>query len=147
MAAIRSASTTWDGDLAHGKGQITATTSTALNSLPVTWASRIEKADGRTSPEELVAAAHATCYSMALSHILGTSKTPPQHLEVEAVVTFAQAGDGFKVESSALTVQGVVPGIDAAAFTQAAEAAKENCPISLALKGNVELSVKATLKS
>jgi len=146
MAAIRRATVTWEGDLAHGKGLVDADTSKAFTGLPVTWASRIERADGRTSPEELLAAAHASCYSMALSHILGQGKTPPQRLRVEAVVTFEQAGEGFRVASSALTVRGTVPGVDATGFQQAAEAAKENCPISLALHGNVALSVEATLE-
>jgi len=114
--------------------------------LPVTWASRTERADGRTSPEELLASAHASCYAMALSHTLGQSNTPPQRLQVEAVVTFEQVGEGFKVASSALTVRGSVPGVDAAGFRQAAEAAKDNCPISQALHGNVQLSVEVTLE-
>ncbi|MCA1598681.1 MAG: OsmC family peroxiredoxin, partial [Chloroflexi bacterium] len=110
MAAIRRATVTWEGDLAHGKGLLDADTSKAFTGLPVTWASRTERADGRTSPEELLASAHASCYAMALSHTLGQSNTPPQRLEVEAVVTFEQVGEGFKVASSALTVRGSVPG-------------------------------------
>jgi len=147
MAAVRRATVTWEGDLAHGKGQLSADTSKAFSDLPVTWASRIERADGRTSPEELLGAAHASCYAMALSHILGLGKTPPQRLQVEATVTFEQTDGGFKVASSALTVQGTVPGLDAAGFQQAAEQAKDNCPISQALKGNVTLSVQATPQS
>ena len=147
MAAIRRASVTWEGDLAHGKGLVTADTSKAFSELPVTWASRIERADGRSSPEELLASAHASCYAMALSHILGQGKTPPQRLQVESVVTFEQAGDGFKVSSSALSVRGSVLGLDADGFRQAAETAKDNCPVSQALHGNVQLSVEATLDS
>lgn len=146
MAGIRRATVTWEGDLAHGKGLLDADTSKAFTNLPVTWASRIERADGRTSPEELLASAHSSCYAMALSHILGQGKTPPQRLQVEAVVTFEQAGPGFKVSSSALTVRGTVHGLDADGFRQAAEAAKENCPISQALRGNVRLSVEPTLE-
>lgn len=146
MAAIRRATVTWEGDLAHGKGLLDADTSKAFTNLPVTWASRIERADGRTSPEELLASAHSSCYAMALSHILGQGKTPPRRLQVEAVVTFEQAGEGFKLSSSALTVRGAVPGLDADGFRQAAEAAKENCPISQALHGNVQLSVEPTLE-
>lgn len=145
MAAIRNATASWEGDLAHGKGVVSADTSKAYSDLAVTWGSRTGGAEGRTSPEELLASAHASCYAMALSHILGQGGTPPQRLQVTAAVTFEQTGDGFKVASSALTVQGVVPGIDAAGFQQAAETAKDNCPISQALRGNVQLSVEATL--
>ncbi|GAC1431764.1 MAG: OsmC family protein [Chloroflexota bacterium] len=145
MAAIRRAAVTWEGDLARGKGLLDAASSGAFSALPVTWASRVEKADGRTSPEELLAAAHASCYAMALSAGLGTAGTPPRKLEVSAVVTFEQTGGGFKVASSALTVRGEVPGLDAAGFQKAAESAKDNCPISQALHGNVQLSVEATL--
>ena len=147
MAAIRRAECVWDGDLASGSGSVSAATSQAFSGLGVTWASRTESADGRTSPEELVAAAHASCYCMALSAGLGRAGTPPERLETSATVTFDQVEGGFKVVSSALTVTGRVPGIDADAFRDAAEAAKDGCPISQALKGNVELSVEATLES
>ncbi len=145
MTAIRRAECVWNGDLASGSGSVSAATSKAFGSLPVTWASRTEAADGRTSPEELVAAAHASCYCMALSAGLGRAGTPPERLETSATVTFDQVDGGFKVVSSALTVRGRVPGIDADAFRDAAEAAKDGCPISQALKGNVDLSVEATL--
>jgi lipoyl-dependent peroxiredoxin len=145
VAAIRRARAVWTGDLIHGKGLLTAESSGAFKDAPVTWASRTEKPDGKTSPEELVAAAHASCFSMALSFGLGNAGTPPQRLEVTAVVTFEQVPGGFKVKSSALEVKGTVPGVDAAGFQKAAEAAKDGCPISQALKGNVELSVKASL--
>jgi osmotically inducible protein OsmC len=147
MAAIRTANAVWQGDLMSGSGVVSASTSGAFSELPVTWASRTESADGRTSPEELIAAAHASCFCMALSHGLGQAGTPPQRLEVSATVTFVPVEGGFKVASSALTVKGSVSGIDAAGFSQAAEAAKDGCPISGALKGNVELSVEATLES
>lgn len=147
MAAIRRADATWEGDLTSGQGAVTASTSHVFNDLPVTWGSRTESAGGRTSPEELVAAAHASCFSMALSHGLGEAGTPPQKLEVSASVTFDRVEGGFKVVSSALTVRGRVAGIDEAGFRQAAEAAKDGCPISQALKGNVELSVEATLEA
>ena len=146
MAAIRRAECVWDGDLASGSGSVSAATSQAFSGLGVTWTSRTESADGRTSPEELVAAAHASCYCMALSAGLGRAGTPPERLETSATVTFDQVDGGFKVVSSALTVRGRVPGIDADAFRDAAEAAKDGCPISQALKGNVELSVEATLE-
>jgi lipoyl-dependent peroxiredoxin len=142
--AERTASCTWEGDLAHGNGVVTGA-SGALDELAVTWASRTERSDGKTSPEELVAAAHASCYCMSLSHMLGEAGTPPEKLETSATVTFAQVEGGWKVASSALTVKGIVPGVDAAGFKKAAEDAKDGCPISGALKGNVELSVEATL--
>ena len=147
MAAVRRAEASWNGDLMSGSGVVSAVTSGAFTSLPVTWGSRTEKSDGRTSPEELVAAAHASCYCMALSAGLGRAGTPPESLEVSAEVTFDKVGDGWKVTSSRLTVVGSVPGADAAGFQSAAEAAKDGCPISGALKGNVELSVEATLVS
>ncbi len=146
MAAIRQADVTWEGDVATGSGGVSATTSQAFTRLPVTWASRTQAADGRTSPEELVAAAHASCYSMALSARLGRAGTPPQKLEVSATVTFDQVEGGWRVVSSALKVNGIMPGIDAASFPEAAEGAKDGCPISQALKGNVALSVEATLQ-
>ena len=147
MAAERQAHVTWDGDLASGQGVVSADTSRAFGSLPVTWASRTESAQGRTSPEELVAAAHASCFAMALSFGLGQAGTPPQNLEVSASVTFDNVEGGWRVISSALTVRGRVPGIDAATFRQAAEEAKDGCPISQALKGNVALSVETTLEN
>ena len=146
MAAKRRADAIWEGDLVSGKGVVTASTSRTFSQLPVTWASRTESADGRTSPEELVAAAHASCFSMALSAGLAHAGTPPTRLEVSATVTFDQIGDGWKVASSDLEVTGLVPGMDVADFQRAAEAARDGCPISQALKDNVALSVKATLK-
>jgi lipoyl-dependent peroxiredoxin len=145
MAAVRRADATWEGDLTSGSGVVSANTSRLFTDLPVSWASRTAASDGRTSPEELLAAAHASCFAMALAHNLNGAGTPPQRLEVSATVTFDQVGGGWRVVSSALTVQGRVQGADGAAFQQAAEAAKDGCPISQALKGNVDLSVEATL--
>lgn len=145
MAATRRARVVWTGDLMKGDGKVTAESSGLFREAPVTWASRTERSDGKTSPEELLAAAHASCFAMALSFGLGNAGTPPQRLEVTAVVTFEQVPGGFRVKSSALEVAGTVPGLDAAGFQRAAEGAKDGCPISQALKGNVELSVKATL--
>ncbi len=145
MAATRRARVVWTGDLMKGSGKVTAESSGLFKDAAVTWASRTERSDGKTSPEELLAAAHASCFAMALSFGLGNAGTPPQRLEVTAVVTFEQVPGGFQVKSSALEVNGTVPGLDAAAFPKAAEGAKDGCPISRALKGNVELSVKATL--
>lgn len=147
MTAVRRASVHWEGDLAHGKGLLDAASSKAYTGLPVTWASRTERPDGKTSPEELLASAHASCYAMALSFGLGNAGSPPRTLDVTATVTFEQVDGGFKVQSSALTVTGEVPGLDADGFKQAAEAAKDGCPISAALKGNVALSVETTLAS
>jgi osmotically inducible protein OsmC len=146
MAATRRARVSWTGDLARGQGVVTAESSGLFKDAPVTWASRTERSDGKTSPEELLAAAHSSCFAMALSFGLGSAGTPPERLDVTATVTFDQVpGGGFKVKSSALEVTGKVPRIDAQAFQAAAESAKESCPISRALNGNVELSVKATL--
>lgn len=147
MAAVRKADVVWEGSLARGSGKVTAGSSGAFTDLPVSWASRTERSDGKTSPEELVAAAHASCFAMALSFGLGNAGSPPERLEVSAEVTFDQVDGGWKVVSSALTVRGTVPGMDEAAFKQAAEGAKENCPISQALKGNVALSVDASLSN
>ena len=146
MAAIRTAHATWSGSLIEGSGVVSATSSSAFTELPVSWAARTEQSDGKTSPEELVASAHAACFSMALSAGLGRGGTPPTKLEVDATVTFDQVDGGWKVASSALKVVGQVPGLDAAGFQAAAEAAKDGCPISGALKGNVELSIEATLE-
>lgn len=143
--AQRRAEVVWEGSLAQGSGVVSLKSSEAAGPLPVTWASRTARSEGKTSPEELIAAAHAACYSMALSHVLGENGTPPERLEVSATVTFAQVEGGFKVASSALTVRGTVPGLDAGAFLDAASAAKDGCPVSGALKGNVEISVTAEL--
>ena len=145
MATTRRADARWQGSLMEGSGVVAASSSSAFSDLPVTWKARTAESEGKTSPEELIAAAHASCFAMALSHALSTAGTPPQQLDVSASVTFDNVGGGFKITSSRLTVQGVVPGIDAAGFQQAAEGAKDGCPVSQALKGNVELSVEASL--
>src|SRR5664279_3853477 len=112
----RRADAVWEGSLAQGSGVVTLTSSGVAEALPVTWASRTERSNGKTSPEELVAAAHASCYCMALSSDLSDAGTPPEKLEVSAIVTFAQIEGGWKVARSALTVKGQVPGIDEATF-------------------------------
>lgn len=145
MAATRSAHAVWTGDLMEGNGVVSATTSGTFNDLSVSWKARTEEPGGSTSPEELVAAAHASCFSMALSAGLSGDGTPPTKLEVDATVTFNNVGGGWKVTSSALKVSGNVPGLDAAGFQSAAEAAKDGCPISQMMTGNVSLSVEATL--
>jgi osmotically inducible protein OsmC len=146
MAAIRRAEATWSGPLATGSGAVSAVSSGAFSGLPTTWAARTETSDGRTSPEELVAAAHATCYSMALSGALTRAGTPPDRLDVSAAVTFDKLEAGWRIVSSALTVHGWVPGMAEADFLAAAEATRDGCPISVALAGNVALSVEATLE-
>jgi osmotically inducible protein OsmC len=144
MAAIRRAEATWSGPLITGSGSVSAISSGAFADLPVSWAARTETSDGRTSPEELVAAAHAACFSMALSGALARAGTPPDRLDVSAEVTFDKLDAGWRVVSSALTVHGRVPGMSEADFVAAAEGARDGCPISVALTGNVALSVVAT---
>jgi osmotically inducible protein OsmC len=146
MAAIRHADANWSGALASGAGTVTAVSSATFSELPVSWAARTEASNGQTSPEELLAAAHASCFAMALSGALGRAGTPPDRLDVSAEVTFDKVEAGWRVVSSALTVHGWVPGMADADFLTAAEATKDGCPISQALKGNVALSVKATLE-
>jgi osmotically inducible protein OsmC len=147
MAEVRYASVVWNGDLASGSGLITYVSSGVLSRLPISWASRTSAHDGRTSPEELLAAAHASCFSMALSARLAKNGTPASQLDVRADVTFEQGDAGWKVASSALRVQADIPGIDDPTFQRLADDAKDNCPISKAIAGNVELSVEATLAS
>ena len=142
MAASSSATTVWEGGLTDGSG-VTTPQSGAFPASEVSWASRTTRAAGKTSPEELLAAAHVSCYCMALSHELGEGGTPPERLEATATVEFV-AGEG--VTSSHIVVSGRVPGVDADGFAAAAQGAGENCPISAALKGNVEISVEATLE-
>ncbi len=126
-----------------GDGVIERVGSGAVGSLDVSWPSRAQEPDGRTSPEELIAAAHASCFAMALSHALAQEGHAPERLSVSAAVTF-EPGTG--ITSAALDVDGTVEGIDEAGFREAAEQAKEGCPVSQAMKGNVPLSVTARLQ-
>lgn len=144
MAAKRTAQAVWEHDLVHGHGTVKGT-SGGLAETPVTWAARTEASGGKTSPEELLAAAHASCFSMALSAGLGRIQKPPERLTVTATATFDKVGDTWKVTTMELDVTGKVPGITAAEFQQAAQAAGQGCPISGALKGNVTISVHAKL--
>jgi osmotically inducible protein OsmC len=145
MATERKAEVTWSGSLLEGSGMIESVGSGAFGPLPVTWKARSEdEHGGNTSPEELLAAAHAACFCMALSGGLARAGNPPESLSATATVTFVP---GTGVTKSVLDVEGAVPGLDEAGFREAAEGAKENCPISGALKGNVELSVTARLKT
>jgi lipoyl-dependent peroxiredoxin len=143
--AERSATTAWEGDLPKGSGVLNGA-SGALKDLSVTWASRTQRSDGKTSPEELIAAAHSSCFSMALANELSQGGNDPEHLEVTAKVTLDQQDGAPTVTSSELTVTGRVPGIDQSAFEQAAATAGQNCPISRALAG-VKISVDASLTS
>src|SRR3954463_12398021 len=143
MATESSATTTWQGSLTKGSG-ITHPQSGGVEDVEGIWASGTTRAAGKTSPEELLAAAHASCYCMALSNELAQAGNAPERLEATARVEF-EPGEG--VRSSHIVVSGRVPGIDQAAFEQAARAAGEGCPISGALKGNVEISVEPRLES
>ncbi|MFF0162076.1 OsmC family protein [Streptomyces sp. NPDC005263] len=140
MATTRSAHTVWEGNLLEGNGVVTFDTSGAIGEQPVTWAARTQEANGKTSPEELIAAAHSSCFSMALSHGLAGAGTPPTKLVTSADVNF-QPGEG--ITGIHLTVEGTVPGLDEAGFVAAAEQAKVNCPVSQALKAvSITLSAK-----
>jgi osmotically inducible protein OsmC len=143
MATEKTARVTWEGDLMDGSGRV-STGSGSLSDQPMTWSARAEDVDG-ASPEELIAAAHATCVSMALSAALARAGTPPTRLETEATTTFDKAGEGFRMTSIRLKIRGQVDGLDEDGFQAAAEDAKENCPVSQALKGNVEIALDAAL--
>ena len=144
MHAESSASTSWQGTLARGSGQTTLA-SGAAGPLEVSWARRTERANGTTSPEELIAAAHASCYAMAFSHELAEAGATPEQLDVSATVTFEIVDGAPTVSKSALTVRGKVGGIDADGFAKLAAAAKDGCPVSRALKGIVEVTLDAAL--
>ncbi|MEU6232138.1 OsmC family protein [Kitasatospora sp. NPDC047058] len=131
MATTRTAHTAWEGNLLDGKGEVTLASS-GIGTYPVSWPARAEAANGKTSPEELIAAAHSACFSMALSHGLAGAGNPPAKLDTQADVTF-QPGTG--ITGIHLTVTGDVPGLDEAGFVKAAEDAKANCPVSQALTG------------
>lgn len=139
------ANATWSGSLTEGAGSVDLASGVATG-LPLSWKARTEEQGANTNPEELIAAAHASCYSMALSHALTGAGHPPNRLDTSAVVTFGpKEGGGFSIEAVALTVRGDVPGMDAEAFRDAAADAKDGCPVSQALAGNVEISVDASL--
>jgi len=142
MAAERSASVVWQGDLMNGSGTIAASPSGAIGALDVSWASRSEEPNGKTSPEELIASAWASCFAMALSNGLAKGGNPPEKLETSARVTF-QPGEG--ITKGVLTVRGTVPGMDEAAFKDAAEVAKQGCPVSQALAGIPDVTLEASL--
>ena len=142
MATDRRADVVWQGDLMNGSGTIGEVGSGAFGPLDVSWAARAEEPNGKTSPEELIAAAWASCFAMALSAGLAKAGSPPEKLETSATVTF-QPGEG--IVRGALTVRGTVPDLDDDGFRAAAEAAKQNCPVSKALAGIPEVTLDAAL--
>jgi osmotically inducible protein OsmC len=144
MAIERNAHATWDGDLRGGSGRFD-TGSGAITGEEVTFASRFEESGGKTSPEELIAAAHATCFSMALAGGLAKAGHPPTRIETDAVATLDQAEGGFRLTSMKLSVRGEVDGLDEEAFRAAADEAKEGCPVSNALADSVEITLDAAL--
>jgi osmotically inducible protein OsmC len=141
--AERRADIVWEGDLLQGGGKFTVG-SGAMEEMPITWASRTERSEGKTSPEELIAAAHGACFAMALSNVLAEGGTPPERLEISAVCTFDV--DNVRVASVDLDIQGRVPGMEAEDFRNAVEQANEGCPVSNALVGNVEIRRNASLE-
>jgi osmotically inducible protein OsmC len=143
--AERRAEVVWEGNLTQGNGTLTVG-SGALGTQPVTWASRTERSDGKTSPEELIAAAHAACYAMAFSNTLNTRGTPPERLTVSAVCTLDRVEGGVKITTMELSVRGKVPGIDQAGFEQTAQKAEQGCPVSNALRNNVQIRVHTQLE-
>ncbi len=144
MAIERHAQATWEGDLRSGSGRFEVG-SGAISGQEVTFASRFEDSGGKTSPEELIAAAHATCLSMALANGLAQAGHPPTRLQTDAVATLAQAEGGFRITSMRLSVRGQVDGIDEEAFRAAAGEAKQGCPVSNALADSVEITLEAAL--
>ncbi|HEX6115984.1 MAG TPA: OsmC family peroxiredoxin [Solirubrobacterales bacterium] len=142
MASESRATTVWRGDLVSGSGTASAS-SGAIPDLEVTWPARVERTEGTTSPEELLATAHSSCYCMALANVLAQAGNPPERIETTATVEFVP-GEGVK--SSHLKVTGKVAGLDQAGFDSVTAEAHENCPISGALRGNVEMEVDATLE-
>jgi osmotically inducible protein OsmC len=141
--AERRADVVWRGDLFKGSGTFDLASSGAAQDMPVTRASRTEHHDGKTSPEELITAAHASCYAMALSNVLAQMGNEPEELNISAVCTFDV--DQVKVTKMVLDVRGRVPGLDAEGFQSAAERGEQGCPISNALRGNVDIQLNASL--
>src|SRR5712692_10839829 len=146
MAAERTAEVRWEGNLTEGSGEIVSSGSGALGRLPLRWKARAERSDGSTSPEELIAAAHAACSAMAFSNELNKLGHPPQSLHVAAKATFEVGAGGARIASVDLDVKAKVPGLDNQAFQQAADGAKTGCPVSKALAGNVEIRLQAVLE-
>lgn len=145
--AERKAQVVWEGNLFQGSGTITEVGSGALSGLPISWPARTESSNGKTSPEELLAAAHAGCYSMAFSNTLSKEGHTPERLTVNATATFEQVSGGFKITTIVLDVRGKVSGLDAASFAEIAQKAEQGCPVSSALRNNVNITVNAQLES
>lgn len=147
MAGVeRRAQVAWEGNLTSGRGTVDVG-SGAFGPVEVTWAARTEQPNGKTSPEELLAAAHAACYAMAFSATLGRRGNRPERLQVEAVCTFEKTDSGYKVGTMTLSVRGQVPGMEQTAFEEAAREAEQGCPVSNALRGNVDIRVEAQLET
>ena len=144
--AERTASIIWEGDVQDGSGTVTLESSGAAGDLPISLPTRTESPEGQTSPEELLAAAHAGCYAMALSLTLTEGGTPPERLDATAVATLDESGDGYAVTTVDLSVRGRVPDLDQKKFEKAAKEAEEACPISNAIRGNVTINLEATLE-
>ena len=147
MAMISKADANWSGDLLAGGGSVSASASGIFSDQAITWRARTEASEGKTSPEELLASAHAACYSMAVSHELAQAGFAPERVDVSVVVTADKTDAGWTVLSSAITVRAKVPGADEALFQEKANAAKGGCPISRAISGSVEISLDATLEA
>jgi lipoyl-dependent peroxiredoxin len=143
--ATRQAEIIWEGPLATGTGTLLSG-SGALSQLPVTWASRTDRPDGKTSPEELIAAAHASCFSMALALVLGENHTPPERLVVSGACTLDEIDGAPQITAVELTVRALVPGLGRADFEHCVGKAGDLCPVSNALRGNVEISVRSELE-
>jgi osmotically inducible protein OsmC len=140
----RQASVAWEGSLTEGQGTLSVT-SGVLQDVPVSWGARTESQQPVTSPEELIAAAHSSCYAMALSHVLSQAGHKPDRLAVSSDVSAELGPDGLKIKASRLSVRGRVPGIDQATFEQLARQGEASCPVSAALRGNLEITVEAVL--
>ncbi len=143
-AAQSRANVVWEGDLARGHGSLNVE-SGIIKEQSITWAARTQRVPGTTSPEELLAASHAGCYAMAFSHTLAQAGTPPTRLEVAATCSFEQVEGKFKITTMDLEVHGQVPGLDQARFQDLARQAEQGCPVSNALRNNVDIRVKAQL--
>jgi osmotically inducible protein OsmC len=145
MVAKRRAEVTWENNLIRGKGKILFGTG-SLPEVGVTWASRTQQPEGKTSPEELLAAAHASCLAMAISGVLAGNKTPPIKLDVTAECTFDKVGDNWKVTMMELNVKGKVPGISSEEFKELVKTGEKGCPISNAIRNNVEINLSTSLE-
>ena len=146
MGQVRRADANWSGDLLSGGGAVSTATSGVFDNQAITWRARTEAAEGKTSPEELLAAAHASCYSMAISHELAQAGFAPERVDVSVEVSADKTDSGWTVQRSAITVRAKVPGADEALFLEKAEAAKGGCPISRAISDSVEITLDATLE-